>query len=156
MLREHHAEELPIEALRSRFDFSKVEARLEVEVVGAGTVLEIKIDEASFDAAARPAVEQSHRGLNGDRGNAYTACGRKKRVDLGLADFFVRGSLGNPRARAHDVRDLQHIVVSWAACILIRPYDTDMARLAIREALQAGAGEERADVDEEDGDEAAA
>jgi DNA-binding NarL/FixJ family response regulator len=55
-----------------------------------------------------------------------------------------------------DVRDLQHIVVSWAACILIRPYDTDMARLAIREALQAGAGEEQADLDDEDGGETAA
>ena len=55
-----------------------------------------------------------------------------------------------------DVHDLQRIVVSWAACILIRPYDADMARLAIREALQAGAGEEQADVDDDDGGDAAA
>jgi DNA-binding NtrC family response regulator len=55
-----------------------------------------------------------------------------------------------------DVRDLQHIVVSWVACILIRPYDAEMARLAIREALQAGTGEEQADVDDDDGGETAA
>ena len=56
-----------------------------------------------------------------------------------------------------DVHDLQHIVVSWAACILIRPYDAEMARLAIREALQVGgASEEQADVDDDDGGEAAA
>ena len=42
----------------------------------------------------------------------------------------------------HDVRDLHHVVVSWAACILIRPYDAEMARLAIREAIQAGADDE--------------
>lgn len=45
-----------------------------------------------------------------------------------------------------DVRDLHHVVVSWAACILIRPYDAEMARLAIREAMHA---------DEEDGEAAA-
>jgi DNA-binding NtrC family response regulator len=55
-----------------------------------------------------------------------------------------------------DVHDLQRIAVGWAACILIRPYDVDMARLAIREALQAGAGEEQADVDDDDGGDAAA
>ena len=54
-----------------------------------------------------------------------------------------------------DVRDLQHIVVSWVACILIRPYDAEMARLAIREALQVGTGEQ-ADVDDDDGGESAA
>lgn len=46
-----------------------------------------------------------------------------------------------------DVRDLPQPVMSWAACILIRPYDADMARLAIREAMP-GAGDEDADDDE--------
>ena len=41
-----------------------------------------------------------------------------------------------------DVRDLHHVVVSWAACILIRPYDAEMARLAIREAMHAEADDE--------------
>ena len=54
------------------------------------------------------------------------------------------------------LRDLQHVMVSWAACILIGPYDADMARLAIREALQSDAGEEQADLDDDDGGEAAA
>ncbi len=48
-----------------------------------------------------------------------------------------------------DVRDLHQIGVSWAACILVRPYDADMARLAIREAIDA-------DADDDDGGEAAA
>ena len=48
-----------------------------------------------------------------------------------------------------DVRDLHHVVVGWAACVLIRPYDADMARLAIREAISA-------DLDEDQGGEAAA
>ena len=49
-----------------------------------------------------------------------------------------------------DVRDLHHVVLSWAACILIRPYDAEMARLAIREAID---GDEDADGDDtDDGD----
>lgn len=55
-----------------------------------------------------------------------------------------------------EVRDLHQIVVSWAACILIRPYDADMARLAIQEAMKAGADDQQADVEDEDGGEAAA
>jgi hypothetical protein len=55
-----------------------------------------------------------------------------------------------------DVRDLHQIGVSWAACILIRPYDAEMARLAIKEAMKAGADDQRADVEDEDGGDAAA
>jgi DNA-binding NtrC family response regulator len=55
-----------------------------------------------------------------------------------------------------EVRDLHQIVVSWAACILIRPYDADMARLAIQEAMKAGADDQQADFEDEDGGEAAA
>lgn len=47
-----------------------------------------------------------------------------------------------------DVRELHHVVVSWAACILIRPYDADMARLAIREAIDGT-------LEDEDGEAAA-
>jgi DNA-binding NtrC family response regulator len=56
----------------------------------------------------------------------------------------------------HDVRDLHHVVVGWAACILIRPYDAEMARLAIREAMHADSADEQADVDDDEGGEAAA
>jgi hypothetical protein len=45
-------------------------------------------------------------------------------------------------------RELHHVVVSWAACILIRPYDADMARLAIREAIDGT-------LEDEDGEAAA-
>ena len=53
-----------------------------------------------------------------------------------------------------DVRDVQLLAMNWAACILIRPYDADMARLAIREAMQTGA-DEQADVEDDDGEAAA-
>jgi hypothetical protein len=49
-----------------------------------------------------------------------------------------------------DVSDVHHIAVGWAACILIRPYDADMARLAIQEAMKG------ADVEDEDSGDAAA
>lgn len=55
-----------------------------------------------------------------------------------------------------DLRDLRYVVVGWAACILIRPYDAEMARLAIREAARHDAHDEGADVDEDEGGEAAA
>jgi hypothetical protein len=35
MLRHHHLEQLPVEAIRARLDLVEVEARLEVEVVAA-------------------------------------------------------------------------------------------------------------------------
>lgn len=54
-----------------------------------------------------------------------------------------------------DVSDLRDAVLGWAACILIRPYDAEMARLAIQEAMKAGA-DERADAEDEDSGEAAA
>ena len=53
-----------------------------------------------------------------------------------------------------DVRDVRLLSMNWAACILIRPYDADMARLAIREAMQTGADAE-ADVDDDDSEAAA-
>ena len=54
-----------------------------------------------------------------------------------------------------DVRDVQRLALQWAACILIRPYDAQMARMAIREAMQAGT-DEPADLDDDGGGEAAA
>lgn len=45
----------------------------------------------------------------------------------------------------HDVRDLHHVVAGWAACILVRPYDAEMARLAIREAMSASDERESGD-----------
>jgi hypothetical protein len=46
-----------------------------------------------------------------------------------------------------DLHDLHHVVTGWAACILMRPYDADMARLAIREAMDAGGADEGVDDD---------
>jgi len=55
-----------------------------------------------------------------------------------------------------DVHDLHEIRAGWAACILIRPYDADMARLAIQEAMRAAADDASADADDEERGEAAA
>jgi len=46
VVREHHFQELPIETLGSPLDLAEIETRLEVEVVSAGAVLEIEIDQA--------------------------------------------------------------------------------------------------------------
>jgi hypothetical protein len=46
MVRKHDFEELSIKSLRARLDFLQIEPRLEIEIVGAGTVLEIEVDEA--------------------------------------------------------------------------------------------------------------
>ena len=46
MAAKHDLEQLPVEPLRPRLDLVEVEARLEVEIVGAGAVLEIEIDQA--------------------------------------------------------------------------------------------------------------
>jgi len=55
-----------------------------------------------------------------------------------------------------DVDDLHEIRAGWAACILIRPYDVDMARLAIQEAMRGAADDASTDADDEERGEAAA
>jgi len=55
-----------------------------------------------------------------------------------------------------DVHDLHEMGAGWAACILIRPYDADMARLAIQEAMRATADDASTDADDEERGEAAA
>jgi len=63
----------------------------------------------------------------------------------------VCSTLGIPCVlTVRDVSDVHHVGVGWAACILIRPYDADMARLAIQEAMKG------ADVEDEDSGDAAA
>ena len=61
MVREHHFQQLPVEALRARLDLAEIEARLEVEIVGASAVLEVEVDQAGRRLAALAAVEQHHR-----------------------------------------------------------------------------------------------
>ena len=46
VVRQHDLEQLAVETVRPRLDLAEVEARLEVEIVGAGAVLEIEIDQA--------------------------------------------------------------------------------------------------------------
>ena len=69
-----------------------------------------------------------------------------------LADLEqVCSTLGIPCVlTVRDVSDVHLVGIGWAACILIRPYDADMARLAIQEAMKG------ADVEDEDSGDAAA
>ena len=52
MVRQHDLEKLPVEPLRARLDFLQIKPRLEIEIVGAGAMLEIEIDQAGAGAAA--------------------------------------------------------------------------------------------------------
>ena len=45
-MRQHDFQQLPVEPLRARLDFLQVESRLEVEIIGAGAVLEVEVDQA--------------------------------------------------------------------------------------------------------------
>ena len=49
-MRQHDLQELPVEPLRPRLDFLEIEPRLEIEIVGAGAVLEIEVDQAGAGA----------------------------------------------------------------------------------------------------------
>ena len=51
-MRQHHLQQLPVEPLRPRLDLAEIEPRLEIEIVGAGAVLEIEIDQAGRRLAA--------------------------------------------------------------------------------------------------------
>ena len=62
----------------------EIEPRLEVEIVGAGAVLEIEIDQAGRALPALAAVEQHHRALHRERGHAGAADRGQEGVDLRL------------------------------------------------------------------------
>ena len=70
MMRQHDFEQLPVQPLRARLDLAKIEAGLDVEVIGAGAMLEVEVDQASRGFRARAAVEEKHRGLHRERGHA--------------------------------------------------------------------------------------
>ena len=91
MMRQHDFEKLPVEPLRPRLDLLEIQPRLEIEIVGAGAVLEIEIDQAGGGAAALAAVEQQQRGLDRQRGDAGAADRGQEGVDLRL------GGLGRRR-----------------------------------------------------------
>jgi hypothetical protein len=118
-----------------------------VAAVGA-YVMEVQsgaVDLREFLVRSRPDVAIYDHVASGPRtGNRWLGEVQRVCTELGIPCVLTVG----------DVADLQHIVVSWAACILIRPYDAEMARLAIREAMKAGA-DERADVEDDDSGEAA-
>ena len=79
----------------------RFEPRLEIEIVGDRAVLEIEIDQAGRGLAARAAaVEQQHRGLDRQRGDADAAGRRQERVDLRLGRRRCRPARLRRRAQA--------------------------------------------------------
>jgi hypothetical protein len=90
----------------------------------------------------------------------------QSRPDVVIYDYVEPAALGELQhacqtlgipcvLTVRDVSDLHQVIVSWAACILIRPYNAEMALLAIQEAMKAGP-DAGADAEDEDSGEAAA
>ena len=104
MMRQHDFEQLPVETLRTRLDFAEIEARLDIEIVGACAVLKIEIDQAGRGLAARAAIEQQHRGLHRQRGDTGAADGGQKGVNLRLGRIGRGGLLGDAGASSHQIR----------------------------------------------------
>ncbi len=97
MLRDHDFEQLPVEPLRARLDLAEIEARLDVEIIGAGAVLKVEIDQARRGLALGAGIEQQHRGLHRQRGDAGAAHGRQEGEDLrfrGLGRGRLLGDAG--------------------------------------------------------------
>ena len=122
----------------------------ETGVAAAGAyVMEVQsgaVDLREFLTRSRPDVMIYDHVVAGPRhGGRWLGEVQRVGIELGIPCVLTVG----------DVSDLQHIAVNWAACILIRPYDAEMARLAIREAMKAGV-DDRADVEDDEGGEAAA
>ena len=94
MIREHDLEQLPVESVRPRLDLRQVQARLEVEIVGRRTVLEIQIEQTGGGLGARAAaVEHQHCRLHRQCGHPGAADGGQECVDL---------RLGRSRHSPHD------------------------------------------------------
>ena len=102
MLRQHHVEQLPVEALRLVLDLGDVEARLEVEIFGAGALLEIEVDHAGR-CAARHRIVQLERRLQRERRGADATGGGDERVDLRFGVLLAPRSLQDADAGADEV-----------------------------------------------------
>ena len=103
MLRQHHVEQLPVEALRLVLDLGNVEARLEVEIFGAGALLEIEVDDACR-GAARHRVVQLERGLQGERRGADATGGGDEGIDLRFRVLLAPRPLQGADAGADQIR----------------------------------------------------
>ena len=101
---QHHFEQLAVEPLRPRLDLVEVEPWFEVEVIGAGAMLEIEVDQHGARPAARAGVQQQQSGLDRERGDAGAADRRQERVDLGFGRLGDGGGArGDPRTGAHQL-----------------------------------------------------
>ena len=99
MLGEHDVEQLAVESLRLVLDLGDVEARLEVEIFGAGALLEVEVDDAGRGAARRRVV-QLEGSLQRQRGGADAAGGRHEGVDLRLRVLLASRALQHANARS--------------------------------------------------------
>src|SRR5205814_2578046 len=91
------------EPFRPGLDLADIEPRLDVEVVRAGAVLEIEVDQAGRAVAARGAAHEQHRRLDRQGGYANAARGRQERVNLGLGGTVRGGAFGDTGAGAHQL-----------------------------------------------------
>ena len=103
VLRQHDLEQLPVEAFRARLNFIQIEPRLDVEIIGAGAVLEIEIDQAGRVFAARAAVEQQHGGLHRERGHAGAADRGQEGENLRFGGLAGGRRFGDARTGAHQL-----------------------------------------------------
>ena len=108
MLGQHHVEQLPIEAFRLVLDFGDVEARLEVEILGAGALLEVEIDDAGR-RASRHRVMKLERRLQGQRRAADAAGGRHEGVDLRFRVLLAARPLQHADAGPHQIGGRQRL-----------------------------------------------
>ena len=92
-----------------RADLVEVEPRLEVEIVGAGAVLEVEIDEAGRVRILRRGLAQEHRRLDRQRRRADAAGGRQEGDDLAAVVGQARGRLQGPDAGLEHVLRLDRL-----------------------------------------------
>jgi hypothetical protein len=108
VMRQHDFEKLAVKPFRSWLDFFQVQPRFDIEIVGAGAVLEIEIDQADGGADALAAVEQQQRGLDRQGGDPGAANRGNEGVNLrlfGLGDGRAR----NARAGADELNRLHRL-----------------------------------------------
>jgi len=101
-MRQHDFEELAVEPLRTGLDLAEIETGLDVEIVGAGPVLEIEIDEAGRGLSAGAAVKQKYGGLHRERRRTGAAYGGQEGEDLRVRRLLVGGIFRDPCTSANE------------------------------------------------------
>ena len=124
VLRHHHLEQLPVEPVRPRLDLVEVEARFEVEIVGSTSHAGNRDRPGRSRLVPVLALEQQHRGLDRERGQADAAGRRQEGVDLRLGRAAAsarparrarRRAPDRPAATGFTTKSATRICRSWRA-----------------------------------------